>query len=54
MCFQSLKKKNGGRAQKNNDRRRTSAWNKKLVICVFAVKHTLSDACDTMWMREIM
>ena len=21
---------------------------KKLVICVFAVKHTLSDACDTM------
>ena len=28
----------------NNDRRRTSNWNDKLVICVFAVKHTLSDA----------
>ena len=25
---------------KNNDFRRTSTWNEKLVICVFAVKHT--------------
>ena len=25
---------------KNNDFQRSSAWNEKLVICVFAVKHT--------------
>ena len=25
---------------KNNDFRRTSTWNEKLVICVFAVKRT--------------
>ena len=28
---------------KNNDFRRTSTWKEKLVICVFAVKHTWSD-----------
>ena len=45
-CVQEKKWRQSPKKLKNNDRRRT--WNEKLVICVFAVKHTLSDACDSM------
>ena len=42
MCCHSLKKKMEVESKKlkNNDFRRTSTWNEKLVICLLAVKHT--------------
>ena len=42
MCSHSLEKKMEVESKKikNNDFRRTITWNEKLVICVFAVKHT--------------
>ena len=51
MYLHPLKKKNGGRVQKKLknkefDFRRTSTWNERLVICVFARSRT--HWCDTM------
>ena len=42
MCSHSLAKKMEVESKKikNNDFRPTIIWNEKLVICVFAVKHT--------------